>query len=71
MCWQANEKAERMLAVQVRSAVAPCSILAVGPDGHFVAVKEIMALSDAAALARLSRYQNIIHDKGDKACEKR
>ena len=32
--------------------MAPYSIFAVGPNGHFVSVKEIMASSDAAALER-------------------
>ena len=32
--------------------MAPYSIFTVGPNGHFVSVKEIMASSDAAALER-------------------
>jgi hypothetical protein len=32
--------------------MAPYSIFTVGPNGHFVSVKEIMASNDAAALER-------------------
>jgi hypothetical protein len=35
--------------------MAPYSIFTVGPNGHFVSVKEIMASSDAAALERARR----------------
>jgi hypothetical protein len=47
-----EQKARRKVLTQERSVMAPYSIFAVGPNGHFVWAKEIMGSSDAAALER-------------------
>jgi hypothetical protein len=54
----AIEQKARTRVVRSREVVmAPYLIFAVGPNGHFVNVKEIMASSDAAALERASQLR--------------